>query len=81
MTYIVSLKTHDVGIRLALGASRSNILQLMLRRGLTLILTGIGIGLVASISLTRLMASQFRGISATDPLTPGSWSPPYSAWA
>jgi len=71
MTYIVSLKTHDVGIRLALGASRSNILRLMLKRGLTLILTGIAIGLVASLALTRLLASQFRGVSATDPLTLG----------
>ena len=69
MTYIVSLKTHDVGIRLALGASRSNVLRLMLKRGLTLILTGIGLGLVASLALTRLLASQFRGVSATDPFT------------
>lgn len=71
MTYIVSLKTHDIGLRLALGASRSNILQLMLKRGLTLIVTGIAIGLVASLALTRLLASQFRGVSATDPLTLG----------
>jgi ABC-type antimicrobial peptide transport system permease subunit len=53
----------------AVGASRSNVLQLMVKRGLTLILTGIGIGLVANLALTRLLASQFRGVSATDPLT------------
>ena len=69
MTYIVSLKTHDIGIRLALGAPRGVILQLMLKKGLLLIGAGIVIGLLASLGLTRFLSSQFRGISATDPLT------------
>ncbi len=69
MTYIVSLKIHEIGIRLALGAPRESILQLMLRRGLLLIGVGIGIGLVASIGLTRVLASQLNGMSATDPVT------------
>ena len=69
MTYIVSLKTHDVGIRLALGAPRNAILQLILRKGLLLIGIGGLIGLVASLGVTRLLASQLTGISATDPLT------------
>src|SRR5258707_14887721 len=69
MTYSVSLKTHDIGIRLALGAPRSVILQMMVKRGLALIMTGIFIGLLASVGLTRFLSSQFRGISATDPLT------------
>jgi putative ABC transport system permease protein len=69
MTYIVSLKIHDVGVRLALGAPRAAIMKLMLRRGLTLILAGIGIGLVASIGLMRFLVMLFRGISATDGLT------------
>jgi putative ABC transport system permease protein len=69
MTYIVSLRTHDIGIRLALGAPRSNILRLMLNRGVRLILTGIAIGMAASLALTRYLAGQFRGVSATDPLT------------
>jgi predicted permease len=69
MTYIVSLQTHDIGIRLALGAPPSAILRMMLKRALLLIGTGIVIGLLASVGLTRFLSSQFRGISATDPLT------------
>jgi putative ABC transport system permease protein len=69
MTYIVSLKTHDVGIRLALGASRKAILQLILRKGLFLIGVGVLIGVAASLGLTRFLASQLTGVTATDPLT------------
>lgn len=69
MTYIVSLQTHDIGIRLALGAPPSVILRMMLRRALLLIGSGIIIGLLASLGVTRLLSSQFHGISATDPLT------------
>ena len=69
MTYIVSLKIHDIGIRLALGASRGAILRLMLRRGAWLVGWGMLIGLISSLGLTRLMSSQFPGVSAYDPLT------------
>jgi putative ABC transport system permease protein len=69
MSYIVSLKTHDIGIRLALGAPQAEILRMMVRRGLVLIVPGILIGLLASLGLTRFLSSQFRGVSATDPLT------------
>jgi len=69
MTYIVSLKIHDVGVRLALGAPRASVLQLVIKRGLLLIGVGIVIGLAASIGLSRVVASQLKGISATDPLT------------
>jgi putative ABC transport system permease protein len=69
MTYIVSLKIHDVGVRIALGASRSHILRLMLKRGMVLIAAGVAIGLVMTAGLTRFLSAQFRGISATDPLT------------
>ena len=69
MTYIVSLKTHDIGIRLALGAPQATILSMMVRRGFVLIAPGIVIGLLASLALTRFLSGQFRGISATDPLT------------
>jgi predicted permease len=67
MTYIVSLETHDLGVRLALGASRSTVVKLMLKRGMLLIATGIAIGSLASIALARILASQVRGVSATDP--------------
>ena len=69
MTYIVSLRTHDIGVRLAMGAPRSNILRLMLNRGARLIVTGIVIGLATSLALTHYLAGQFHGVSATDPLT------------
>jgi predicted permease len=69
MTYIVSLKTHDIGVRLALGAPQAVIHKMMLKRGFILIGTGIVIGFIASIVLTRFLSSQFRGISSTDPLT------------
>ena len=69
MTYIVSLKTHDIGIRLALGASREAILQLVMKRGFAVIITGVVIGVAASLVLTRFVASQLTGVSATDPLT------------
>lgn len=69
MTYIVSLKVHDIGIRLALGASRQVILQSILRRGFVVIITGVAIGVAASLVLSRFLASQLSGVSATDPLT------------
>jgi putative ABC transport system permease protein len=69
MTYFVSLKTHDIGIRLALGAPQATILHMMVRRGFVLIAPGIVIGLFASVAITRFLSAQFRGISATDPLT------------
>jgi putative ABC transport system permease protein len=69
MAYTVSLQTHELGIRLALGAQRSSILRLVLFRGLRLISAGIAIGLVASYALTRFLASQISGVSTTDPWT------------
>jgi putative ABC transport system permease protein len=69
MTYIVSLQTHDIGIRLALGAPHNAILRMVLQRGMGLILVGVGLGLVVSLLVTRFLSSQFRGISPRDPLT------------
>ncbi len=69
MTYIVSLKIHDVGVRLALGAPRATILQFMLKKGMLLIGIGLLIGIAASIGISRVVATQLAGISATDPLT------------
>jgi len=65
MTYIVSLKTHDIGIRLALGAPRAVILQMMVKRGLVLISSGIVIGLVTSYRTHAFPLEPVRGISAT----------------
>jgi putative ABC transport system permease protein len=69
MAYTVALRTHEIGIRMALGAQHGNILTLVLRQGLRLISAGILIGVLASLGLTRFLASQIQGVSATDPLT------------
>jgi putative ABC transport system permease protein len=69
MAYSVSLQTHEIGIRMALGAPISNVLRMVLRKGLRLISVGILLGVLASIALTRLVSSQFWGVSPRDPVT------------
>ena len=69
MAYTVSLQTHELGLRMALGALRTDILRMVLTNGLTLISIGVVLGLVSSVGLTRLMASQIWGVTPTDPLT------------
>jgi putative ABC transport system permease protein len=71
MAYSVSLQTHEIGIRMALGAQKGNILTMVLRNGLNLIVAGILLGFLASIALTRLIASQLSGVKPTDPWTFG----------
>jgi putative ABC transport system permease protein len=66
--YSVSQRTHEIGIRLALGAQVQNILRLMMGQGLILILTGVGLGLAIAMALTRLMTGLLFGVSPTDPL-------------
>jgi len=69
MSYSVSLRTHEIGIRMALGAERGAILRMVLLHGLTLIGTGILLGEAASVFVTRYMASQLWGVSTKDPVT------------
>jgi putative ABC transport system permease protein len=69
MAYSVSLQTHEIGIRMALGAPTSNVLKMILRKGLRLISLGIVLGVVASVALTRFVASQLWGVSPRDPVT------------
>jgi putative ABC transport system permease protein len=69
MAYAVSLQTHDIGVRMALGAQQKDILSLVLLNGFRLVATGILIGLLASHALTRFLADEISGISATDPWT------------
>jgi putative ABC transport system permease protein len=69
MSYSVAQRTHELGIRMALGAQRRDLLKLAIGAGLKLVLIGVVLGLSASFVLTRVMSSLLFGVSATDPLT------------
>ena len=69
MSYLVGLQTREIGIRMALGADRGRILDLFIVHGLKLTLSGILIGIVIGLALTRFMGSLLFGVSASDPLT------------
>jgi len=69
MAYSVSQRTHEIGIRMALGAERTDVSKLVIRQGLVLTLVGIAVGSVAVLALGRLLASFIYGTAATDPTT------------
>ena len=69
MSYSVSLQTHELGVRMALGAQPNSILSLVLRKGLLLVGSGILLGLIVSALSVRILQSQLWGVSAFDPWT------------
>jgi predicted permease len=69
ISYLVGQRTHELGIRLALGAQRKDVLRLVLGHGMKMALGGVALGLIAALGLTRLLGKMLYGVSATDPLT------------
>jgi len=69
ISYLAGQRIHEIGIRMALGAQRNDVLRLILGRGVAMALLGVAVGIAASFALTRLMARLLFGVSAYDPFT------------
>lgn len=69
MTYAVSRRTHEIGVRLALGAQPSTVVRMIVREGMTVALAGAAVGILGAMLLTRSMSSFLYGVGAHDPLT------------
>jgi putative ABC transport system permease protein len=69
ISYSVAQRTHEIGVRMAIGAAKVDILRLILQEGMAITLAGVGVGLVGAIGLSSVVKSQLFGVQATDPLT------------
>ena len=69
MSYLVARRTHEIGVRMALGAQFADVRRLIVRQGMFLASIGLALGLIAALGATRLLKTLLFGISANDPLT------------
>ncbi len=68
-SYLIGERTREIGVRMALGASRSDVLRLIVGQGAHMVFLGVPVGVAARFALTRLMSNQLYGVGARDPLT------------